>query len=179
MKFNACKNIYPIRCIKPYNRVKYNEQESLSIVLNDLNANHCIMDNAICDNPKRAVLRHALCHSSLYACEYCESSAVSFVCPVNKTKVDAELNEISQQIVTLEEKQSMSQNTNNEVIDDLLTELRVRHIQESKKVRKRHLVWPSHTRHGRLRTVNTIRDISTAIATGRNSDEESEELTRE
>ena len=42
-----------------------------------------------------------------------------------------------------------------------------------------HLTWPSHTSRGTLRTINSINGIATAIETGRNSDEESEELTRD
>ena len=181
LKFNECRNIYPIRCVKPYNRIKYDEQESLAIVLNDIINSNCVIDNAICDNPKRAILRNALCHSSLYACEYCEASAQSHLCPITKTKVERELQIIENKISELEEKQMglTHEDEQYEILDELLTELRMKHVHEGKKIKKKHLVWPSHTRHGQLRTVNAIRDISRAIATGRNSDEESEELTRD
>ena len=57
--------------------------------------------------------------------------------------------------------------------------LEAKQIEERKKLKKKHLVWPSSTRHGNLRNINIIWVISAAIATGRNSDEESEELSRE
>ena len=178
IKFNDCKNIYPIRCIKPYNRIKYNEQESLAIVLNDINANQFVIDTAVCDNPKRSILRNALCHSSTYACEYCEASAVSYVCPVKKENVSQELSNINSQIERLEVKSLQSHREDQEIVEEILTDLRMRHISEKKKIKSGHLVWPSSTKFGKLRTIAAIRDISTHIATGRNSDEESEELSR-
>ena len=51
------------------------EQSHLKSILDDINSNRLIIDAAVCDNPKRAFLRCALCHSSSYACEYCESKA--------------------------------------------------------------------------------------------------------
>ena len=53
------------------------------------------------------------------------------------------------------------------------------HHNKLNKIKKKHLIWPSTTSHGQLRTINSIDYISNAIANGRNSDEESEELTKE
>ena len=175
-----CRNIYPLRCIKPFNRIKYDEQSNIKCVLNDLNNNHCIMDFAVCDNPKRSILRNALSHSSLYACEYCESSAKPYVCQETSTQVNEHIQELAVQISDLEEQ--LNTNDNDEqaiIIEQLINELRTKQTTERKKIKHQHIVWPSDTMFGSLRTINSIMRISTAIATQRNSDEESEELSRE
>ena len=78
----------------------------MSIVIQDINDNNCIIETAVCDNPKRSILRNALCHSSTYACEYCEGCAQSYVCDKLKKNVNEEITHIIQQIHDLEEQQS-------------------------------------------------------------------------
>lgn len=78
VKFNHCRNIYPIRIIKPCEKYKYDEQEQLQHVLDDLNENNVVIDCTVLDNPKRSNVRCAKCASAKYGCEYCENCAVSF-----------------------------------------------------------------------------------------------------
>ena len=183
VKFDKCRNIYPIKIIKPYNRFKFNEQVHLKSVVNDLNNNYFIINDVICDNPKRSVMRHALCHSSLYACEYCESSAVSYVNEKVVRRVELSLSKINVQKVQIENRienlyDVLDQDQIN-LLSELKDELTLKESQEKKLLKKKHLVWPSQTLHGQPRDLNTIKDISRAISTGRNSDEESEELCRD
>lgn len=65
-----------MRLIRPVNRYKYDEQEQILLVLNDINDNNCKISDVVCDNPKRSKFRCALCHNATYACEYCEAMAV-------------------------------------------------------------------------------------------------------
>ena len=37
INFKDCRNVYPLKCIKPFNRFKFNEQKTLSEVLHDIN----------------------------------------------------------------------------------------------------------------------------------------------
>ena len=190
IKFNKCRNVYPLLLIKPHNREKYNEQTLLRTVLDDINSSDTIvLDDVICDNPKRSIVRNALCHSSRYACEYCESAGVSYVSDEVKKQVATNLQRLSVQkgdilekIAALEQSPGTSAQKDNDdrqivLFRDLYHTLETQEAEEKKKLRKQHIVWPSNTSDGRLRTINTIRNICTAIATGRNTDEESEELS--
>ena len=78
IKFNHCRNIYPIRLIKPCEKYKFNEQEQFQQVLSDINDNEIIIDCTVLDNPKRSDLRCAKCASAKFGCEYCENCAVPF-----------------------------------------------------------------------------------------------------
>ena len=69
-----CRNVYPVRLIKPGKKFKYNEQGEIKKTLNEL-LPYCTLDTAIFDNPKRSIARCALNHASYFACEYCESQA--------------------------------------------------------------------------------------------------------
>ena len=177
IKFNECRNIYPLHCIKPFNKTSYNEQATASTVIKDLTASNCIIDSAICDNPKRSILRNAKCHSALYACEYCEAKAVSYVCPKITKQVHSNVVNLSSKIETLQDQLIHAEDHEQAIIQQLIFELEEKKVEERKKIKKQHLVWPSHTKTGNLRSLNTIIHISNAIATGRNSDEESEELS--
>ena len=63
----------------------------LKNVVNDLNYNHFTIDDMICDNPKRSIVRNALSHAAKYACEYCTSSAVPYVDSVRQKHVSMNL----------------------------------------------------------------------------------------
>ena len=83
VNFMSCRNVYPLQCIKPINRYKYDEQSTLKSVIKDITS-ESILNSVICDNPKRAIFRNVLNHASLFACEYCESSAVYHICTITK-----------------------------------------------------------------------------------------------
>ena len=76
VSFKNCKNIYPLKIIRPTNKYKVEEQKQLKSIIDDIYSNNCVICSAIFDNPKRSFVRCALCHGSSYACEYCESKAV-------------------------------------------------------------------------------------------------------
>ena len=102
----------------------------------------------------------------------------------NVRKIHSQIQDIVNQIEIVRNAPGSSSSKNIsdiqvEMLLDTKHKLEEKEDEERKKLKKKHLVWPSSTRHGNLRNINTIWDISTAIATGRNSDEESEELTRE
>ena len=78
LKFNKCRNVYPIKLIRPNEKYKYNEQEEFANFIEDINNSEIIIDTGVMDNPKRSVARMAKSSSGTCACEYCEASAVSF-----------------------------------------------------------------------------------------------------
>ena len=86
VKFNHCRNIYPIRIIRPCEKYKYDVQEQLQNVLDDINDNGVVIDCCVCDNPVRSnVIRCAKCHSAKFPCEYCQCGAVVHVQTDKKT----------------------------------------------------------------------------------------------
>lgn len=103
MNFKGCRNVYPLRCIKPYNRYKYDEQRTLKIVFNEISNTQLVVDNVICDNPKRSIIRNCLSHSSSFACEYYVSSAISHVSNELKNQVEKKVHNLSLQIQDIEE----------------------------------------------------------------------------
>ena len=78
INFKNCRNIYPIRLIRPNEKFKYDEQEELSNVLADINSSDLVLDTAVCDQPKRSKLRMAKCCSGTHGCEYCEAPSVQY-----------------------------------------------------------------------------------------------------
>lgn len=118
--FNKCRNIYPIRLIKPINKFKVDEQNQLAMVLQDINANDIGIYSASMDKPKRTVAYCIMSHAAYYPCEYCECKAHVL----------------------------HSENQDNE---------------NTQRAKKTQLVWPYETRKGKLRTINSIRDIADRI----------------
>ena len=76
-KINACKNVYPIRIIRPLSKLSVNYLDNLHKVLDEITTNSCELSHVIADNPKRAFMRNSLCHGARYACEYCFANGVS------------------------------------------------------------------------------------------------------
>ena len=57
------------------NKYKYNVQDELAKVLEDINQNDLRIHSAIFDKQKRCVALCMMGASAYYACEYCESKA--------------------------------------------------------------------------------------------------------
>ena len=157
IQYVGCRNVYPLRLIKPHNQYKYDEQKTIKTVFNDINSTNIVIDEVICDNPKRSVMRHSMCHSSTFACEYCEAGAVGFVSQnveenvkENITAIHAQLRELDIQINHLNPEENKRQV---DLLNDLKKTLREKLVNE-KKMRKSHVVWPFSTMQGNPRTIN-------------------------
>lgn len=112
LNFIGCRNVYPIKIIRPCNKHKYDEQRPIHDTINEINRNRLILNDAIFDNPKRSIVRCAQSHSAKFACEYCESSATSYVDKklhdsVNKSlkNLDLQLKDIDKKINLLRSKE--------------------------------------------------------------------------
>lgn len=121
VKFNNCRNIYPIRLIKPCDKYKYDEQLEIKRVLDDLNLNDITIDCAVLDKPKRSTVLCLKGACAKFPCEYCESSAVLYAynprarAAIEK-RFELSTKTISQQISNLEE--TLNHQNNNEEIND-------------------------------------------------------------
>lgn len=174
IKFNHCRNIYPVKIIRPCDRYKYDEELELNNLLNDIKENHIIIDCAVADNPKRSFLRCAKCFAAKYACEYCENAAVSFVkahkksIQLLKKRYELKDQNILQQIQTLQEAQDSQTETDNDTEEIItLRALRVTLEKEKeleiRKTTRKHLTWPASTMCGNLRTMDNITAIVNEI----------------
>ena len=78
--FNDCRNVYPIRLLRPINKSKFDENEHLASVVQDINDNDILIHTAVMDRLKRNFAKCIMSHSAYYACEYCESPAFLLTC---------------------------------------------------------------------------------------------------
>ena len=140
--------------IKPFNRYKYDEQEMIRDVLTDLGDANCNLDDVVCDNPKRAIIRCAKNHASLYACELCENMSMSIK---SKTIVQPQNDQkkcIENQITVIQSKSDLTNedNKNITVLYSILANL------QKEKSRKQ-LAWPYSTKTENPRTIDNILQI--------------------
>ena len=172
IKFNHCRNIYPLRIIKPCERYKYDEQEQLKEVLSSLNAKNVIIDCAVLDKIKRSTVNCAKGHSSKFPCEYCESPAVPYVhCNKKifntiKKKYETKEKKLKRKIRQLEEAEE-NPNENEEILNlrESLETLTQDKENELKKKGRKQLKWPSSTMNGTPRTIDGITAIVEEIET--------------
>ena len=163
LKFIGCRNIYPIRIVRPCNRHKYDEQEHFRHVLNDINENGLEIDCAICDNPKRATITCIKAHSARNACQYCENCAVTYL-DYNKRaraaiekKYKATEQRLSQQLTQLENEDEAN------IVQAQLISFNEEKEQEILRTGRKQLRWPSSTMTGNLRTLEGIEAIVSEI----------------
>ena len=164
--FNHCRSIYPIRIIRPCQRFKYDEQIQLEKVLADINENNLVIDCAVLDNLKRAIVRCAKNHAGKFACEYCYNAAVFHVDLKKKTLASIERrfqeqeNILTQQLSQMQESQeSQSENEDYENLREQLNDLSKEKELEIQKTGRKQLTWPASTRTGNLRTLDNVTAI--------------------
>lgn len=168
LKFNHCRNIYPIRIIKPCEKYKYNEKQELQNVLADINANGIVIDCVVFDQPKRSFARCAKCFSAKYPCEFCESCAVSYI-DNSKQKKEIETKykklekNLTQRLSQLRETQDDSVNEEIDEIQERLHGLNIAKDNEMQKAGRKQLTWPKSTMNGPPRTLDKIRNIVNEI----------------
>lgn len=165
VKIEGCRNIYPLKIVRPINRFKLDYKPQLQDVLENLaQANFCLRC-FIGDNPKRAIVREALNHASYYGCEYCTSKAERYAGDTIKFNEEKKRNNL--QIKKFEKQIHELRNTAGstadmkrrdreiEVLSNLIEELKKKNVKKSNN----HCVWPSSTINGPSRTVEEIRAI--------------------
>lgn len=115
IKFKGCKDIYPIKIIRPLNKAYIDEIKQLSSVISALIASQLIIQALIADNPKRAFIRNSLQHSGRHSCEYCFESGMLFTGTSGEEivsflkNIEEQKKELNQQIELLEETNDIMQ----------------------------------------------------------------------
>ena len=74
-KFSDCRHIYPHQIIRPVQKYQLPPRPQLSTLVQSLQNNSLTITNFVGDNPKKVIIREALCRSAKYACEYCNGAA--------------------------------------------------------------------------------------------------------
>lgn len=169
LKFNGCKEIYPIKIIRPLGKVTMNHKELFRDVLNDVMANELVIKTIVADNPKRAFLKEVLQHSAKFGCEYCFSCGMPFCATVAEEnasivkKILEQKKEILAQIKQLEERNSADEVQSLQAV--------ITSLENAEKIAKKnrvstHIVWPSDTMNGEIRTKEKVIEIVEQIEEG-------------
>ena len=162
--------MYPLRLIRPNNRYKYDVQDQIKKVVDEINESSSIISDLIADNPKRSDIRCALCHGATYACEYCEAKAVL----VQSIAIESERTAIQKKYALLKKNIENNIEFLNESpgsvkakerdakkiaeLKEHIANLETEKEKELKSISKRkQLVWPFSTMSAILRTVDLIK----------------------
>lgn len=168
MKFIGCKDIFPIKIIRPIVKNQLNHHTQLESVLNSIAANDLRVHSFICDNPKRAFIKNSMQHSAKFGCEYC------FECGTQPRNILEEqtkevVKKLSQQRRDIIQ-QIQNLNENDKDHSDYLKKI-LANLDEAEKLSKTHkkhshIVWPSSTANGEPRTKEKIIEICEQLEAG-------------
>lgn len=169
IKFDGCREVYPIKIIRPLTKHSIDLQEHFSMVLNSCMTYNLIISALIGDNPKRAFFRNSFQHSGKHGCEYCFESGIPFKqtievdCATFVKNIRKQIENIGEQIKELDDIADKVQ------IDSLQSVLK--DLNEAERIGKKqrvstHIVWPSNTMNGEARTKEKILEIVEKIESG-------------
>ena len=168
IQFDGCREIYPLKIVRALNKCHVNNEDQLSLVMSDVLANNLLLLAMIADNPKRAFLRKSLQHSAKFACEYCFVSGVLFKNSNEQERMKF-IKDIEQQKKLIQEQIDKIEDSDAAELDSLrkiVQNLEEAHKLAKKQVRSSHIVWPSNTSGGELRTKEKILNIVDQIEAG-------------
>ena len=90
LSFPECSNVYPIVVVKSEEKGSVSILEQLEKILEEMQENSVILNNILCDNPMRSMLKNVKNHSSYMPCEYCSSCAVIYKDPEFEKYIEKE-----------------------------------------------------------------------------------------
>ena len=169
VKFEGCRDIYPIKILRPIQKNEIDLQEQFSIVLKSIESYNLILQALIGDNPKRSFFRNSLQFSAKNGCEYCFESGVPFKQTVEFDSAAFVKNIENKKKVINERITGLNEADNKEEIDSLKSILK--DLDEAAKIGKKqrissHIVWPAYTFNGEPRTKEKILEIVEKIESG-------------
>lgn len=161
IKFEDCKQIYPVKLIRPLVKLDSNiDKRVLGEVLDEISENNLRLKQYIADNKKRATVKDCKNHAAWHPCEYCYAKGIKIELNVNapaKKKIEQQIRLVQVQI---EECGNEENNPQNAVKLQHLVSLK----EELKKSlnalnRKSHILWPYSTMVAQNRSRRTILEI--------------------
>ena len=167
IKFEGCRDVYPIKIVRPISKDAVDNKEQFNTVLNSVLLADLILSTVVGDNPKRAFLRNSFQHSGKFGCEYCFESGVPFS---QTTTEDPFLINIKEQINSLNAEIDAIKETGDQVQVESLKKL-MKNLIEAENIGKKnrqssHIVWPANTFNGELRTKEKVLEIVQKIESG-------------
>ena len=172
MKFEGCRDVFPIKILRTISKNSINQHEQFRSVLNEIEEENLIIKNIVGDNPKRAFMRNSMQHSSRFACEYCFECGVPFSQTTGENSGGVVKKIQHQKTLILEQLSAMNENDSDsneiQILKDIITNL-----DEVEKIAKKnrpssHIVWPVNTFNGEKRTKEKILAIVLKIESGEN-----------
>ena len=174
--FGTCHKVYPVRFIRPHNKYKYDEQDQIKQVLEDIKLSNCTVTDVILDKPKRSTMKCILGHMATYPCEYCEACAVQIegISSVAekiaiKKKYEIRIQNLINTIDFIRESpgSSLAKERDNIKVKELNDFLKKLQKEEQEELRvhskKRHLCLPSSTMTSTLRTTDLTKYMVSKI----------------
>ena len=163
IKFINCKNIYPLRIIRPLKKVNIDHKVQLKLVIDDIHENNLEIAQIIGDNPKRANAKCTLCHSSWFPCEYCCCKGTKIVTNDSeiirkKKNIEVEKKIVSEKIAGLK-KLPVTSSIRTELTTLQRLGKDLTDATNKLKPKKSNIVWPKTSANGPQRTIEQIRDI--------------------
>ena len=162
IKFDGCRDVYPIKIIRQIVKNVIDHQEQFSDVLNSIRVNNLRLHSLVADNPKRSFVKYCMQHSAKYACEYCFGCGVQF-CKNPKDENSEIVKRLKQKKIDISRQlQNLHKENDKEKIGYL--ESIVESLNEAEKLSKgqkkhSHIVWPSSTFNEEPRTKEKIIEI--------------------
>ena len=167
IKWDGCRDVYPMKIVRPLCKNHINHYEQFAAVLNDILSSGLKIQCVVADNPKRAFLKYCLQHSARFACEYCFEPGVLFCSHSDESdfakRLEEQIKHVNQEIDCLD--------TNNDSVQIEYLKSLVVKLKETEKLAKNkrkhsHIVWPESTSDGIQRTKEKILEIVEKIEEG-------------
>ena len=169
IKFRGCRDVYPIKIVRPLNKFKIDNQKEFCNVLDDINEEMLDLEVVVADNPMRSFVRNSMHHGARFGCEYCFRPGFSY-CKPNNHGNDDFLENIKQQIDIIREQIEALDEENDAVQIQTLQSILENLVETEEIARKKskysHIVWPASTVNGEIRTKDKILDIVEQLESG-------------
>ena len=173
IKFDGCRDVYPIKIVRPITKEEIVNKIQFSDVLEAVLAANLLLKNMIGDNPKRAFPKDAFQHSGKFSCEYCFESGVPFknTCKDENSDFLESIHEQKRKILHAISVLNDNEDENSFQIKAL--QAIVKNLENAEKIGKKqrqstHIVWPASTFNGERRTKEKVLDIVERIESGEN-----------
>lgn len=168
IKFDGCRDIYPVKIVRPLNKFQIDNREQFSQVLRSVLSNNLILKAIVADNPKRSFVKFTVQHSGRFSCEYCFEPGVTY--STTPERPDAFLKNLKDQKSEINSHmKNLLENNGTDLQIEALRRI-LKNIEDAEKMANKkkpsHIVWPSHTMDGIIRTKEKIVQIANDIEAG-------------
>ena len=160
LNIEQCKNIYPLKLIRPLRKKSVDPQQILRQVVDDLLNNGFRILHFVGDNPKRSEAKQTKGHASWFPCEYCFAKGtkieISDNCKVKRQLLQQK--KIIEDRIKDFRKQPRTEEIQSNIRNLLaLNEDLQRSINSLK--RRSHILWPASTMNAENRSRQSILEI--------------------